>query len=689
MTRRNNTPAETDSHGLADDLIRVPDSTVERKRNAAAYKGGRRAVMEQLRHDDAPKRFGAFATRDTREDGRAAIYLRVSTEEQARVGGGMEGYSIPYQREACKQKAKEMGLAVVDEYVDPGYSGRTTRRPAFERLLNDVAAGSITHVIVHKLDRLGRSKKVDYVFDETMEAAGAELVSVAEKIDGSPSGRLALQIYRGVNHYHSDNLATEVIKGLTTKHKSGGTPGRAPLGYLNKRRIEGVADIRWVEPDPDRADHLRWAFEQYATGDWSLATLAAALEARGLRTRATPRVPSRPVTISALHKLLVSPYFIGIVPYKGVYQEGAHPPLISVETWLRAQDVMKAHNYAGEKESRHSQYLKGSVWCSECDQRMVFSKNKGRGGSYDYFFCMGRRDKKDRCTQPYIAVKKVEDGVLDLYRSLQLSEARATLIRASIVRELATQTEQAARDVAEARRQHARLESERQKLLEAHYAGAVPLDMLKREMARLTRELHEANTRATAVTQSQEELTRLLDTALMLATHCYEFYETVENRERRLFNQGFFTRLYVAEDGSVDRAELQEPFVQLLAHEKDIVVKRVEDTSGQPQNALESDLAPTSTDGHITMPALFSRGEKAAEQEKRRRQNAVVISFDQKRRTQLTLGSNIELLAVAEGFEPSVGGYPTHAFEACSLGRSDTPPCGSLPATGCLALIGP
>ncbi len=39
-------------------------------------------------------------------------------------------------------------------------------------------------------------------------------------------------------------------------------------------------------------------------------------------------------------------------------------------------------------------------------------------------------------------------------------------------------------------------------------------------------------------------------------------------------------------------------------------------------------------------------------------------------------------MAVAEGFEPSDGGYPSHAFEACSLGRSDTPPCGSLPSEG-------
>ncbi len=94
---------------------------------------------------------------------------------------------------------------------------------------------------------------------------------------------------------------------------------------------------------------MRWAFEQYATGDWSLAALANELATRGLRTRATQKVPSRPVTIGALHKLLVNPYFIGIVAYRGVYHEGAHEPLISIDTWLRVQDVMKAHNFAGER----------------------------------------------------------------------------------------------------------------------------------------------------------------------------------------------------------------------------------------------------------------------------------------------------------------------------------------------------
>ena len=48
-------------------------------------------------------------------------------------------------------------------------------------------------------------------------------------------------------------------------------------------------------------------------------------------------------------------------------------------------------------------------------------------------------------------------------------------------------------------------------------------------------------------------------------------------------------------------------------------------------------------------------------------------------KTALTCVNRRAVVAVAEGFEPSDGGYPSHAFEACSLGRSDTPPCGSLP----------
>jgi DNA invertase Pin-like site-specific DNA recombinase len=68
----------------------------------------------------------------------AVIYLRVSTERQARKGGSSEGYSIPAQRDACLRKAKELGAEVIAEYVDAGESARGADRPQLKAMLADL-----------------------------------------------------------------------------------------------------------------------------------------------------------------------------------------------------------------------------------------------------------------------------------------------------------------------------------------------------------------------------------------------------------------------------------------------------------------------------------------------------------------------------------------------------------------------
>jgi site-specific DNA recombinase len=84
---------------------------------------------------------------------RAAIYLRVSTKEQAERNGDPEGYSIPAQREACQKKAAALGAFVVDEFIDRGESAKTADRPELQRLLSYVQENAIQFAIVHKVDR--------------------------------------------------------------------------------------------------------------------------------------------------------------------------------------------------------------------------------------------------------------------------------------------------------------------------------------------------------------------------------------------------------------------------------------------------------------------------------------------------------------------------------------------------------
>jgi site-specific DNA recombinase len=119
---------------------------------------------------------------------RAYIYLRVSTKEQARTGGGAEGYSIPAQRAACVAKAAELGAVIAGEYVDAGESARSAEREDLQRMLTDIRYSAPEYVIVHKIDRLARNREDDIAINLALKKQGVRLISCMENIDDTPTG---------------------------------------------------------------------------------------------------------------------------------------------------------------------------------------------------------------------------------------------------------------------------------------------------------------------------------------------------------------------------------------------------------------------------------------------------------------------------------------------------------------------
>lgn len=77
---------------------------------------------------------------------------------------------------------------------------------------------------------------------------------------------------------------------MSQKARSGGTPGRAPIGYLNVRAMENGREKRTVIVDEQRAPLISWAFEAYATGEWTVESLGKELTRKGLRTVPTARM---------------------------------------------------------------------------------------------------------------------------------------------------------------------------------------------------------------------------------------------------------------------------------------------------------------------------------------------------------------------------------------------------------------
>ncbi len=130
--------------------------------------------------------------------------------------------------------------------------------------------------------------------------------------------------------------------------------------------------------------------------------------------------------------------------------------------------------------------------------------------------------------------------------------------------ELATQQQDAARGLKRALARQQQVKDERQKLLQAHYTGAIPQDLLASEMKRFTRELADADAEIQAAKATNSDVEATLALALNAAAHCEVAYLSAPDAIRRQINQGFFERLLIGEDGSVERAEFTEPFRLLL-----------------------------------------------------------------------------------------------------------------------------
>lgn len=491
----------------------------------------------------------------------AVSYLRVSTKEQAEKGGTEEGYSIPAQREANARKAAELGAVIVEEFVDAGESARKADRPDLKRMLEFVKNNPVSYCIVHKVDRLARNRLDDSEIHFMLRAAGVMLVSVSENIDETPSGMLVHGIMSSIAEFYSYNLAQEVVKGMTQKAITGGTPGRAPVGYRNVVQTNSdYRTVRTVIVDTERAPLVQWAFTAYATGNWTLTQLQKELASRGLTTVPTASRAAMPMVKASVHRMLTNPYYKGDVVYRGTRYSGNHDPIVPPEVWYQVQSVLRTHLAAAERTQRHHHYLKGTLYCGQCGSRLVISNAKSKTGTiYPYFVCSGRSSGRKNCTRRATLITDVEKLVEDYYRRIQLTAGQIEEIRKNLDAEFDHRIKQGKKELQQLLATRDKLRGEQDKLLEAHFAGALPLDVLSRHQNRIAAELDQLQRRIEAEEIDYREAKDYLADTVDLFTNCYSIYANADDQDRRLCNQAFFSKIIV-DDKEEITAMMQAPF---------------------------------------------------------------------------------------------------------------------------------
>ena len=192
----------------------------------------------------------------------AGLYMRVSTEDQAR-----EGFSLPEQKERLEAYCKFNDYNIVEYYKDAGISAKTgNHRPEYKRMLEDGKQGKINMFIALKLDRVTRSVKDWESLIEFTEKYNIDLALVNDKIDTTTAnGKMVSRIMMSVYQNEIERTSERTIIGLEGAIKQGHIPARAPLGYKHVDKV--------LVPDPLTKDIVIRIFNLYFEG-WTYFRIA-------------------------------------------------------------------------------------------------------------------------------------------------------------------------------------------------------------------------------------------------------------------------------------------------------------------------------------------------------------------------------------------------------------------------------
>ena len=192
---------------------------------------------------------------DNEEKKIVGIYIRVSTEDQAR-----EGFSLGEQEEKLRALCKYKGFEIFKVYKDAGISAKDMKnRPQFQQMIEDMKNGLINYIVAYKLDRVTRSVRDLEVLISTLEKYHCYLICDRDDVNTSTAnGRFFVRMLTVLSQLEIEIVSERTKFGLVGAAKKGHLSGRTPLGFTKHEKQLVVDDIT--------ADVIRRIFRLYLDG---------------------------------------------------------------------------------------------------------------------------------------------------------------------------------------------------------------------------------------------------------------------------------------------------------------------------------------------------------------------------------------------------------------------------------------
>ena len=335
--------------------------------------------------------------------GIGVIYARYSSHNQKEE-------SIEQQVEECMAFAAQNKIKIVQIYADKALSGRTDKRPQFQRMMRDAEKKQFTVVIAYKSNRIARNMLQALSYEDRLSKHGIETLYAKEEFGNTAAGRFALRTMMNVNQFYSENMAEDIRRGLRDNAESCKVNGSLPYGYV--RGADGKYAI-----DPARAEIVRYIYDRVLNGV-AFIDIANELNARGLKTKLGNNWNK-----NSFHRMLENKAYIGVYQHSGYVDEAGIPPIIEKEVFYAMQKYLTTKKHPkGRHTAGHDYLLTGKLRCGHCSSFMIGCSGTGRSGAKHYYYTCSDRRTKGNCKKENVRKDYIEELIARLTQEYILKD---------------------------------------------------------------------------------------------------------------------------------------------------------------------------------------------------------------------------------------------------------------------------
>ena len=352
----------------------------------------------------------------------AALYVRVSSERQD------VDLSVAAQLRALRDYARKNGYLVAREYVDEAESGRIADRPEFRKMIDAASKTNapFREILVWKFSRFTRKREHAVAFKSLLRRKGVRVVSITERADDTPTGKLLEGIIESVDEFYSENLAQEVLRGMRESASRGFWVGsRKPYGYNRVMVQDGAKKRPTLELDPDTSPVVERIFDMAQAGKGMLP-IAETLNDEGVASPA-----GKLWSKNTVHFILKNEVYTGTLVWGNnakdnadpVRVEKAFPAIVTKAQFSLVNKIMRsrAPKITHPRRVGSSFLLSGLVKCYR--RKRALSGRYSSRGTFPYYVCHSFvKRAPGACDSPRVDARHFEELVVSSIRSNILTE---------------------------------------------------------------------------------------------------------------------------------------------------------------------------------------------------------------------------------------------------------------------------